>query len=105
MGRGIVARLSAMCVLVLTTKSQSTKVPDPILMDPLGTNDKCGNVSCSNAIGRTDMKWSAFLAESARELRPERLTDPDVNLSIHPARAIARRLPPSIDYRVPPVAG
>ena len=36
---------------------------------------------------------------------PEPLTDPDMNLSIHPARAIARRLPPSIDYRVPPVAG
>ena len=30
---------------------------------------------------------------------------PDVNLSIHPARATARRLPPSIDHRVPPVAG
>src|SRR5450631_4304551 len=30
---------------------------------------------------------------------------PDVNLSIHPARAKARRLPPSIDHRVPPVAG
>src|SRR3984893_12953848 len=28
--------------------------------------------------------------------------DPDVTLSRHPARAIARRLPPSIEYRVPP---
>ena len=28
-----------------------------------------------------------------------------MNLSIYPARAIARRLPTSIDYRVPPVAG
>src|SRR5262249_6869519 len=39
------------------------------------------------------------------EFPPEPLTDPDLNLSIHPARATARRLPPSIDYRVPPVAG
>jgi hypothetical protein len=39
------------------------------------------------------------------EFRPEPLTDPDVNLSIHPARAIARRLPPSTDHRAHPVAG
>ena len=39
------------------------------------------------------------------ELHPEPLTDPDLNLSIHPARAIARRLPPSIAPWVPPVAG
>ena len=39
------------------------------------------------------------------EFHPEPLTEPDLNLSIHPARAIARRLPPSIDHRVPPVAG
>jgi hypothetical protein len=30
---------------------------------------------------------------------PESLTDPDMSLSIHPARAIARRLPPSTGYR------
>jgi hypothetical protein len=39
------------------------------------------------------------------EFHPESLTDPDLNLSIHPARATARRLPPSIEHRVPPVAG
>jgi hypothetical protein len=39
------------------------------------------------------------------ELHPEPLTDPDVTLSRHPARATARRLPPSIVHRVPPVAG
>ena len=39
------------------------------------------------------------------ELHPEPLTDPDLNLSIHPARVTARRLPPSVEYRVPPVAG
>jgi len=32
-----------------------------------------------------------------REFHPEPLTDPDVNLSIHPARAIVRRLPPSAE--------
>ena len=30
---------------------------------------------------------------------------PDVNLSIHPARVTAQRLPPSIECRAPPVAG
>src|SRR6266496_2754585 len=33
------------------------------------------------------------------ELHPEPPTDPDVNLSIHPARATQRRLPPSIKTR------
>src|SRR5215471_19809306 len=32
-----------------------------------------------------------------REFHPEPLTDPDVILSHHPARAIARRLPPSAE--------
>jgi len=31
------------------------------------------------------------------EFHPEPLTEPDVNLSIHPARAIVRRLPPSAE--------
>jgi hypothetical protein len=39
------------------------------------------------------------------EFHPEPLTEPDLTLSRHPARAIARRLPPSIEHRVPPVAG
>jgi len=38
------------------------------------------------------------------ELHPESLTDPDVILSHHPARATMRRLPPSIDDQVPPAA-
>src|SRR5208283_1414514 len=33
------------------------------------------------------------------EFRPEPPTDPDVNLSIHPARATQRKLPPSIKTR------
>jgi hypothetical protein len=39
------------------------------------------------------------------ELHPESLTDPDVILSHHPARATKRRLPPSVDYRARPAAG
>src|SRR5215470_9057306 len=31
------------------------------------------------------------------EFHPEPLTEPDVNLSIHPARVTARRLPPSAE--------
>ena len=30
------------------------------------------------------------------EFHPEPLTDPDLNLSIHPARAIDEELPPSV---------
>src|ERR1700757_4090932 len=39
------------------------------------------------------------------EFHPKPLTDPDLTLSRHPARAIARRLPPSIEHRVPPGVG
>jgi Ca2+-binding RTX toxin-like protein len=39
------------------------------------------------------------------EFHPEPLTDPDLILSHHPARATARRLPPSVACWVPPVAG
>src|SRR3989475_12945694 len=39
------------------------------------------------------------------EFHPEPLTDPDLTLSRQPARAIARRLPPSIEHRVPPGVG
>src|SRR6202048_5163999 len=51
--------------------------------------------------------WTPLLAG----LSPARMSaslaapDPDLTLSRHPARATARRLPPSIEYRVPPVAG
>jgi hypothetical protein len=40
-----------------------------------------------------------------REFHPEPLADPDLNLSIYPARATARRLPPSVECWVPPVTG
>src|SRR5262245_5635403 len=39
----------------------------------------------------------AALAESAGEFHPEPLIEPDVNLSIHPARVTARRLTPSAE--------
>jgi len=39
------------------------------------------------------------------EFHPEPLTDPDWILSHHPARATARRLPPSVECQVLPVAG
>src|SRR5258706_6593768 len=42
------------------------------------------------------------LAEYARGILPEPLTEPYVNLSIHRAHAIARRPPPSTDYRTLP---
>ena len=36
------------------------------------------------------------------EFHPEPLTDPDLSLSTYPARAIARRLPPSVERRLFP---
>src|ERR1700674_1980070 len=48
---------------------------------------------------------SPFLPSRPGELHPESLTDPDVILSHHPARATKRRLPPSIVDRAPPAAG
>jgi hypothetical protein len=39
----------------------------------------------------------AVLPSRPGEFHPEPLTDPDMNLSIHPARAIHRRLPPSVE--------
>src|SRR6202048_1565660 len=46
-----------------------------------------------------------FMPSRPGEFHPEPLTEPDLTLSRHPARATARRLPPSIENRVPPVAG
>ena len=50
-------------------------------------------------------KLRMLLPSRPGELHPESLTDPDVILSHHPARATMRRLPPSIDDQVPPAAG
>src|SRR5260370_14701966 len=43
--------------------------------------------------------------QTSTRLQGATLTEPDLTLSRHPARATARRLPPSIEHRVPPVAG
>src|SRR5262245_30173249 len=40
---------------------------------------------------------STRLPSRPREFHPEPLTEPDLILSHHPARAIARRLPPSVE--------
>ena len=47
----------------------------------------------------------ALMPSRPGEFHPEPLTDPDLILSHHPARATVRRLPPSVEYRVPPVSG
>jgi Arc/MetJ-type ribon-helix-helix transcriptional regulator len=52
---------------------------------------------------RTDFIRTAIRNQLDRQTEP--LTDPDLILSHHPARATARRLPPSVELRVPPVAG
>jgi hypothetical protein len=54
---------------------------------------------------QTTVSVGPFLPSRPGEFHPEPLTDPDLNLSIHPARVTARRLPPSIELQVPPDAG
>src|SRR6202048_4660860 len=51
--------------------------------------------------------WTPLLAglSPARMAASLAAPEPDLTLSRHPARATARRLPPSIGHRVPPVAG
>ncbi len=64
------------------------------------------HVRCAFDSDRVGARGSPSLRPSRPgEFHPEPLTDPDLTLSRHPARATARRLPPSIEYRVPPVAG
>src|ERR1700680_4593028 len=41
--------------------------------------------------------WRLFMPSRPGEFHPEPLTDPDLILSHHPARAIAQRLPPSAE--------
>ena len=45
---------------------------------------------------------TTLLPSRPEEFHPEPLTDPDVILSHHPARATARRLPPSVERRALP---
>ncbi len=63
----------------------------------------------SSAIrGRADslisFKKPPFLPSTPEKFHLEPLTDPDLMLSHHPARAIDRRLPPSVEFWAPPVA-
>ena len=50
-----------------------------------------------NAAVTADIIWHLLLPSRPGEFHPEPLTDPDLILSHHPARAIARRLPPSAE--------
>jgi hypothetical protein len=64
--------------------------------------------NCFRFRGIADM--AGPVADTTRSLMPSRpgefhpgpLTDPDLRLSRHPARATARRLPPSTEQRAPP---
>jgi hypothetical protein len=49
------------------------------------------------ALGVSIFLLAGLLPSRPREFRPEPLTEPDLILSHHPARAIARRLPPSAE--------
>jgi hypothetical protein len=44
------------------------------------------------------MRFGPFMPSRPGEFHPEPLTDPDLILSHHPARATARRLPPSAEH-------
>jgi hypothetical protein len=71
-------------------------------MSPFGTSRKSGTPSRMSAIGgdRTTSARSElyrFCRVGPGSLTPSPSQIPDVNLSIHPARVTARRLPPSAD--------
>ena len=56
------------------------------------------NVGAQGNSGRAEESPDpTFLPSGPGEFHPESLTDPDVILSHHPARVIARRLPPSAE--------
>ena len=48
-------------------------------------------------VARVAMLFNPATPSRPGEFHPEPLTDPDLTLSRHPARAIARRLPPSVE--------
>src|ERR1039457_6352183 len=56
----------------------------------------CARLSQPHPLGLVPT-LAATLPSRPREFHPEPLTDPDLTLSRHPARAIARRLPPSAE--------
>jgi len=68
------------------------------------------NQKISSALG-ANLTWHGYchlepitrLPSRPGEFHPEPLTDPDLILSHHPARATARGLPPSIEHRVLPL--
>jgi hypothetical protein len=53
--------------------------------------------SCCHCAGQPSMKLYRSSPSRPGEFHPEPLTEPDVNLSIHTARATHRRLPPSAE--------
>jgi hypothetical protein len=77
----------------------STARPCPVVTKPIEDHLNQGSTSKEKA------NRSGAATRRPGEFHPEPLTEPDLTLSRHPARATARRLPPSIEYRVPPVAG
>src|ERR1700722_10746578 len=56
-----------------------------------------GATVSTNAILERKGVKTALMPSRPGEFHPEPLTDPDVTLSCHPARATARRLPPSVE--------
>src|SRR6516165_9349892 len=81
----------------------------PICSAPGGFYFQASNGSVALPVAGYDYNsdWTPLLAglSPARTSASLAAPDPDLILSHHPARATARRLPPSIEHRVPPVAG
>ena len=74
--------------------------------DPIGDFNG-SSVSAGFALGalyefddafRVGVAYRSRMPSRPGEFHPEPLTDPDLTLSRHPARAIARKLPPSIEH-------
>jgi hypothetical protein len=76
-------------------------------MSPRGTGLPSRHVCLHGEFWRVSGPCTLALSTTALPIRPgefhpEPLTEPDLTLSRHPARATARRLPPSIEHRVDP---
>src|SRR5271166_3265146 len=87
--------------VVESSHGRAARVPPPDQQFSMRLSRVCAGMVCrvggDVAAPTPHRPGRADLPSRPGEFHPEPLTDPDMNLSIHPARAIHRRLPPSVE--------
>src|ERR1700752_3413198 len=77
------------------------KGPTPVLTSPNPLSTLLQRFACARlsrpCLPKSCPGVSATLPSRPGEVHPEPLTDPDLTLSRHPARATERRLPPPVE--------